>query len=62
MENYKEYIIELLDSDCIKSWKDLYEEIAMSGISDTDVANIIQIITLNDTAQSKFKSKFKSIN
>ena len=61
MKTNREYIVELLDSDCIKSWKDLYEEIAMSGISDTDVANIIQTIILNDTAQSAFKSKFKSI-
>jgi len=53
------YINELIDSEQIRSWKDLYEEIATSGISDYDVAKVIRIIVMNDTAQSVLKSKFK---
>ena len=56
-----EFINELIASDYITSWKDLYEEIASCGLNDADAMSIIKIIIYSDSAQSVFKSKFKSI-
>ena len=57
-----EFINELIAADYIKSWKDLYQEIAFCGLTDADAISIINMIILSDSAQSVFKSKFKSIN
>ena len=58
-QEYRDYIYSLLDCRAIVSWKDLYEEIASTGLHSEDKNRIINCIAGNNQLQSMFKSKFK---